>query len=143
MKIPRDYLYQMEESVAKLLKVTDSILDMAPIENFSMELLEENFQMAEVLNNIADRFAQIAKEKGVVFQYESNSLSNYELKGDIVRLGQVVANLLDNAIKFTRTGGTILCRVHSKKEGRNREIYEMEICDNGCGILKENQEMIF
>ncbi len=136
-------LYQMEESVAKLLKVTDSILDMAQIENFSMELLEENFQMAEVLNNIADRFAKIAKEKGVVFQYENNSLSNHELKGDIVRLGQVVANLLDNAIKFTRTGGTILFRIHSKKEGRNREIYEMEICDNGCGILKENQEMIF
>ena len=135
-------LEQMNRSMKKLLKVTDSILDMAQIEDYSMKLMSESFQMKTVLSRIKQQFEQTAKEKNIQFHYEEGVLLE-ELYGDEKRLYQVLFNLLENAVKYTKEQGSVYFYVNSRRENETSVVYEMRIEDDGCGISKEVQQQLF
>ena len=135
-------LRQMGASVKSLLRVTDSVLDMAQIEDYTMKLISESFRMKELLERLQTQFGSRARKKNIHFHYEEGTLIE-ELHGDEKRFYQVLYNLLDNAMKYTEENGNVFFSISAKRESETSAVYQVEIGDDGCGIAKEDQERIF
>ena len=119
-----------------LLSLIEGSLDIARIEGgkFSFDIREVAFP--DFVSQIARMFEQQAQDKGLDFQYDPGTLPDV-VRADHKRLGQVLMNLLANAVKFTARGGVVL-RVRYV-----REIVTFDVQDSGPGILSEEAERIF
>ena len=83
-----------------------------------------------------------AAEKGIIIKLILPSNVPKIIKGDSVRLGQVIINLVHNAIKFTEAGAVIL-RIGIKQQQEDRLLLHFEVIDTGIGIEKEKQKNLF
>jgi len=129
-------------SAESLLEIINDILDFSKIEAEKMELAEEDFDLREVLEDVLEMIAGQAHRKGL------NCISNLPpelpqlIRGDAVRLRQVMVNLLGNAVKFTEHGEV---RLLAKVSDRSVDSFQMvfDVSDTGPGIPFEQQETIF
>ena len=129
-------------SAESLLEIINDILDFSKIEAEKMELNEEDFNLREVLEDVQEMIAGQAHHKGL----ECISILPPELptlvRGDSVRLRQVMLNLLGNAVKFTERGEVrLLAKVVNRGIDRSEMVFE--ISDTGPGIPVEQQNTIF
>ena len=134
---------RLEATSKYLLTLLNDVLDMARIETGSITLNKHEFSRKEywqTINTIAESQAK-AKEVNYVFEYEEEKQDKYI--GDVVRLQQILINLINNAIKFTPKGGTVT--VHSKQiETVNRRVrLQMQVEDTGIGMSKEFLPKVF
>lgn len=143
----RDYLNLMKVSSTVLSRVVNDLLDLARIESGQLEAEHVSFSLRESMGNALQMFALDAQRKGLALAYDIAPDVPDALLGDPMRLGQIVINLLANAIKFTERGEVVLRVVREKKSDKNRGHSEVtcrfSICDSGIGIAKEKQESIF
>jgi len=129
-------------SAESLLEIINDILDFSKIEAEKMELAEEDFDLREMLEDVLEMIAGQAHRKGL----DCISILPPELprmiRGDAVRLRQVMVNLLGNAVKFTERGEV---RLMAKASNRGVDSYQMifEISDTGPGIPIDQQNTIF
>jgi len=120
-----------------LLSLIEGSLDIARIEGGKFSLDIKAIAFPAFLSQIARMFEQQAMEKRLDFQYEASAALPEMVRADRKRLGQVLMNLLANAIKFTTRGGVVF-RVRYA-----REMATFEVQDSGPGILPEEAEHIF
>jgi signal transduction histidine kinase/CheY-like chemotaxis protein/ligand-binding sensor domain-containing protein len=104
----RNYIEKVDSSARNLLGVINDILDFSKIEAGKMTFENTPFQIEDVLENLADITALKAEEKGIELLFDIGPDVATSLIGDPLRLGQVLINLVGNAIKFTEHGEVTL-----------------------------------
>ncbi|MCK5829932.1 MAG: response regulator [Methylococcales bacterium] len=129
-------------SADSLLRIINDILDLSKLESGKFELLPQDFILSELLDSILSSLAVMAAQKKleILCLVERGMPDN--LKGDSIRLRQILVNLLGNAIKFT-TDGYVLLKVTQKARNENTVQLYFEIIDTGGGISQTSQKKLF
>ncbi|EPR37528.1 PAS/PAC sensor hybrid histidine kinase [Desulfovibrio sp. X2] len=143
--VQRENLRMVRDSGRNLLTIINDILDITKIESGMMGLVPELFDLDRVLSTTARMFSIESRAKGLELRYVKSLETPQELYGDPVRLRQVLANLVGNAIKFTESGAV---EIEAKPwpcpdDHENRACLLFEVRDTGCGIEKGLQASIF
>jgi CheY-like chemotaxis protein len=138
-----DQLAKAKLSADRLLIVLNDILDISKIEAERMILDDAPLQLADSVGNIVGTLGHKANDKGVKLVVDIPAdLARFPLKGDPLRLGQILLNLVGNAIKFTQQGEVIL-RARSVGETPAVMQVRFEVSDTGIGIDAETQSRLF
>lgn len=136
-KKQQQYLGHIVSSGRHLLQLINNILDLSKIEAGRMELVYEDFLLAEALEDARMVIHSLAAKKGITITTESDpSLS--QLRADRGKFKQIIYNLLSNAVKFTPEHG----RVTISATGHDGWL-RLAVADTGIGIKKEDQESLF
>lgn len=137
-----DYLNKIHLSSQALLGIINDILDFSKIEAGKLEMEEVEFSVSEVINNLSDMFSGKVSEKGIeLLQFISDDVPR-ALVGDPLRLGQVLINLVSNAVKFTEEGH-VLIKVSTVKKESEVVRLRFAVQDSGIGISRENLPKLF
>ncbi len=129
-------------SSRQLLRIVDDILDHSRLEANALELETTTFNLRELLEGMVQLMQRAAEAKGVRLALELDPAVRLSVRGDPVRLRQVLGNLLANAIKFTARGRVTL-RVQRLGEAHNRHELRFEVVDTGIGIEPAQQSRLF
>ncbi|MBF0177170.1 MAG: response regulator [Magnetococcales bacterium] len=139
----RDYLEKIRTAGHSLLGVINDILDFSKIEAGRLEMERVAFQLHEVMQNISALFSAPAAEKGLEFICFMAPGTPSALLGDPLRLGQVLTNLVNNAIKFTAQGEVVI-RVEALPEEMEQEVaLAFSVSDTGIGIQADKTGHLF
>jgi len=139
----RRFAVSVESSGRHLLGIINDILDFSKIEAGYLELESTDFDLGELLEQVLGMFAQPAAEKGLELAARvSPANGRIVLRGDPFRLRQVLANLVNNAVKFTPQGEVIV-RARVVDGSAGMAWVSLSVEDTGIGIAPENQEKIF
>jgi signal transduction histidine kinase len=138
----REQLVKAEHASQHLLKVIDDILDISKIEAEHLVLDNTNFQLGSVIGNLVGLMEQKATEKGSNFCSILFPLSAQTFAGDPLRLGQVLINLVGNALKFTDQG-SVTVRVCTTGQTADEVQLRFEVTDTGVGISSAAQGRLF
>ncbi len=132
------YIKLLRQSVQSLVSIVNEVLDIEKIGSGKMELHPEVFFIRERMQALLDLFQETAQAKGLVLELQWNNNISVQYKGDINRVGQVLGNLLSNALKFT-DHGSVQVYVEETAEGS----VCFRITDTGIGIETGSLERIF
>ena len=125
-----------------LLSLVNDILDISKIEAGKMEIIPVNYNIASMISEIVNMFWLRIEEKGLELIVEMDPTIPAELYGDEVRIKQVLVNILNNAVKYTKEG-SITLRV-SLEEEKNRQVSLMfSVADTGIGIKQDAIPYLF
>jgi len=138
----REYLELVKASGGSLLTVINDILDFSKIEAGRLEVETIPFSLRESLGDTMKTLALEAHRKGLELAYEIQPDTPDALLGDPVRLGQIVLNLVGNAIKFTERGEVVMRVQPQSIDGGEVNCY-FTVSDTGIGIDEEKQSAIF
>jgi len=138
----RDYLTKIDFASKSLLGIINDILDFSKIEAGKLSIEEMEFSLDDVLDSLTTMVSQKAAEKGLELLFKIGSDVPILLKGDPLRLGQVLTNLVNNAVKFTETGEIVLT-VDKVQEVDNKITLRFSILDTGIGLTKEQIDTLF
>jgi CheY-like chemotaxis protein/nitrogen-specific signal transduction histidine kinase/HPt (histidine-containing phosphotransfer) domain-containing protein len=131
----------LEQSASLLMTVLDDVLDFSKIEARNLILERVDFDMVELTRNTLDLFHHSASKKGLLLSMAAPVGRDAMVKGDPVRLQQVMSNLISNAVKFTQSGKVEL-RLAIEGTERKRFV-TCEVTDTGIGIAPAAIEELF
>jgi PAS domain S-box-containing protein len=138
----QNYVQKIHVSAESLLGIINDILDFSKIEAGKLDIEHVDFNLADVLENLANVLGMKAEEKGLELLYSEPPELPLALVGDPLRLSQVLLNLGNNAVKFTERGEvTVTLRV--AKRGPGFVDLGFEVRDTGIGIDKAERERLF
>jgi PAS domain S-box-containing protein len=138
----RKYAETVQRSGQNLLGIINDLLDFSKIEAGKLELENVDMDLRRTIEDVVDLLAERAHEKGLELACSVPADLATHVKGDPLRLGQVLTNLVGNAIKFTEQGAVVI-RVAGVEESAQRIIMRFEVSDTGVGISEEAQSRIF
>ena len=139
----RDYLNKISGSAKALLGIINDILDFSKIEAGKLDVENIPFDLhTEVLENLASIISLKAGKKGTELIFDFDSELPFALVGDPLRLGQVLINLMNNAVKFT-DGGEITLRIHVLEQDNSSIQLRFSVSDTGIGMSEEQQSRLF
>ena len=138
----RDYLDKIEYSAKALLNIINDILDFSKIEAGKLDLEDVSFDLGSVLENIGSVAEMRAAEKDLGFSIRVADGVPAELIGDPVRYGQVLLNLITNALKFTEKGNVAVTIAVVRETVREVELITT-VRDTGIGMSTEEQSRLF
>ncbi len=139
----RDQLGKIIQASRHLLGVINDILDISKIEAQRLRLEQTNFKLGEVLENLHSLIGHRVAEKGLTLRFDlPPAIAGLALRGDPLRLGQVLLNLAGNAIKFTDTGAITL-RVRLAEDNADDVLLRFDVADTGIGIAPADQARLF
>ncbi len=138
----KHYIDLIQTSTDHLLVLINDILDFSKIEAGKLDVESEEFNLYDLLQNLADTVEFRLKEKDLQFVLDMDELLPEFVVGDSVRINQVLLNLLSNAIKFTDEG-EIRLKVKLLESKERFASIQFSVQDTGIGISRENQEKIF
>ncbi|MBF0370302.1 MAG: transporter substrate-binding domain-containing protein [Magnetococcales bacterium] len=138
----RDYLEKIDASSHGLLGIINDILDFSKIEAGKLDIESIPFSLDEVLQRLADLVGIKAAEKGLELLFASDPNLPDPLLGDPLRLGQVLTNLTNNAIKFTRQG-EVMVRVSLLERAGDQLKICFAIQDSGIGMTEAQVSRLF
>ncbi|WP_230874782.1 response regulator [Methylomonas sp. LL1] len=137
-----DYLHKIHTSSLALLAITNDILDYSKVEAGRMELANEVFGLEEMLENVLNLFIVRAEEKGLEVVLELDPAAPPRLIGDALRLGQILNNLVGNAVKFTESG-QIHIKVSRLAATDDCATLNFSVRDSGIGMTPEQVNHLF
>jgi signal transduction histidine kinase/CheY-like chemotaxis protein/ligand-binding sensor domain-containing protein len=141
---PREYFGKIGRAGQNLLGIIDDVLDFSKIESGKLELEHVPFQLADVLDQIADLFSWRAAEKGLELMVWAAPDVPARLIGDPLRLSQVLVNLVGNALKFTARGHIVLrVELAGHVAGEPAARLQFAVEDSGVGISPDQQARLF
>lgn len=138
----REYARDAYRSANNLLNIINDILDFSKVESGKMTLIEEAFDTADLLREEYTIFSFKAEEKNLALVFDIGQDIPKSLKGDNIRIKQVITNLLNNAMKYTDEG-TVTLRVRLMGVSNNIADVLFEIIDTGRGIKDEDMDRLF
>ncbi|MCR4923905.1 MAG: response regulator [Lachnospiraceae bacterium] len=144
-KIIEEYAQNISSSGNLLLSIINDILDLSKIESGKMEIIEGPYHFAQVIKDIVVMFENKAQSKHLSFELEAEGSLPDEVRGDEMRVRQIIINLLNNAIKYTDKGSvklTVSARKYSQ-EGKRKVDYTINVKDTGKGIKEEDLDKLF
>lgn len=138
-----DCLKKIDLSSGYLLALINDVLDMSRIENGKIIMKAERFSLRVLIESVTSLYYAQAADNKIFYETILIGDVSDEIIGDSLRLNQILANLLSNALKFTPVNGTIKMRISQSRVENGISIFQFEVSDTGCGIEKENFEKIF
>ncbi|MDM8524366.1 response regulator [Desulfococcaceae bacterium HSG8] len=144
----QDYLDKIGVSARVLLGIINDILDFSKIEAGKLELEDVDFQLHDVFNNLSDMFSGNAAQKDIEMVISVDRDVPCALIGDSLRLGQILINLTNNAVKFTNKG-EIVVKVglaHDEQKvisGQASAMLRFSVSDTGIGIPRGQISKLF
>ena len=135
----------IKQASANLLSIINDILDFSKIESGKMEIMEVDYLLASVINDVVTIIRMRLSEKPVILLVHLDAHIPNKLIGDEVRIRQILLNILNNAVKYTESG-SISFSVEGEiggEEGEEHIILNITIQDTGVGIKEENFHKVF
>ncbi|MGL1891815.1 MAG: transporter substrate-binding domain-containing protein [Spirochaetaceae bacterium] len=137
-----DYIHKIYGSAYNLLGIINDILDFSKIEAGKLTMETINFDLVEVFDNLGSMIGDKAYHKKLELVFHINSNVPKKLIGDPLRLGQVLLNLANNAIKFTDIGEIVITAELINQENDQAEI-KLSVRDTGIGLTEEQAGKLF
>ena len=137
-----DYLKKVDISARSLLGIINDILDFSKIEAGKMDMEAVDFQLEDTLENISTLVGIKTQEKGLELLFKIDPSVPRALVGDPLRLGQILINLSNNAVKFTDTGEIVVATELVKKD-QARVTLKFSVHDTGIGMTAEQAAKLF
>jgi signal transduction histidine kinase/CheY-like chemotaxis protein/HPt (histidine-containing phosphotransfer) domain-containing protein len=138
----RDYLSTAHASARELLRIVDAILDYSKLDAERLELETVGLNLRELVNGVAQLLQRTAEAKGLRLSVTIDPNVRLAVRGDPVRLRQVLTNLVSNAIKFTERGGVHI-QVSKRSETRDHHEIVFAVRDTGIGIAPDVAAKLF
>jgi signal transduction histidine kinase/DNA-binding response OmpR family regulator/HPt (histidine-containing phosphotransfer) domain-containing protein/HAMP domain-containing protein len=138
----RDYVSKIHSAGTSLLGVINDILDFSKIEAGKLDLEATDVQIDDVISSVVTLTAQKAHDKGLEFLADVARGIPERLRGDPLRLGQVLTNLVNNAVKFTEHGEVRL-RIEPLERAGDRVALKFSVSDTGIGMTREQAAKLF
>ena len=138
----RNYLEKVESASKNLLAIIDDILDFSKIEAGKMAFEKVDFFLEDVLAQIADLSVMRAQDKGLELLFDIAPDVPNALQGDPLRLGQVLINLTNNAIKFTDKG-EIVVSIRLQQLEEHAAVLRVDVRDTGIGLTPPQRSKLF
>ncbi|WP_035823531.1 response regulator [Janthinobacterium sp. RA13] len=138
----RNYLEKVESASKNLLAIIDDILDFSKIEAGKMAFEKVDFFLEDVLAQIADLSVMRAQDKGLELLFDIAPDVPNALQGDPLRLGQVLINLTNNAIKFTEKG-EIVVTIRLQQLEEHAAVLRVDVRDTGIGLTPPQRSKLF
>ena len=144
-KQQRNYIERVHRSAESLLGIINDILDFSKIEAGKMTLESVDFQLEDVLDHVANLVGLKAEDKGLELLFDVDPDVPNSLVGDPLRLGQVLINLSNNAVKFTSSGEIVLRVQRAAEQGlaEGQVQLHMSVRDSGIGMSPDQCERLF
>ena len=137
-KIAR-YATDIKSAGKTLLSIINDILDLSKIESGKMELVNVDYDLAQVLNDIDNMTSPKAGDKKLSFVLNAEETMPSAYHGDEIRIRQIMLNLINNAIKYTEKGGVTV----SVSYDRPFDMMKITVSDTGMGIRREDMSRLF
>lgn len=137
-----EILKTARSSALQMKQIVDDILDYSKLEANKLQLESTGLNIRELVTSVVQMFANQSDAKRISINVNLDPSLRLALRGDPVRLRQILSNILSNAIKFTDRG-SITISVRAKSETRNHYFVRFEIKDTGIGISAENASLLF
>ena len=138
----KEHLNSLKFSGEYLLSLINNILDLNKLEANKVEIMEASFDLKKRISDVLVALKNSADEKNTKIHFNYDDTIPEELKGDPLKISQILINLIGNSIKFTEDGD-IWINVSKNSRKGNNVLLDFEIKDNGEGISKEKQKAIF
>lgn len=138
-----DCLVKIERSSKHLLALVNDILDMSKIEEGKLAIRRKPFRLSELLESVSAIILSQTYKKHLTLELPSSDSVGGILEGDILRLSQILLNLLTNAVKFTPEGGRVRLEVRELRGDTEYVWLEFTVSDTGVGIGEEFMERLF
>lgn len=133
------YVQTIKKSSAHLLALISDVLDFSKIEAGKLALDNQEFDLSQVIYEVADMLSPTAFDKGLRMAVQIYEDTPKKITGDRMRVKQILTNLVGNAIKFTDTGGVVVKVMLDDEDG----FVKISIIDTGRGVDKEVQNQLF
>lgn len=140
-EVLRDALTDTLDASDAVLDLLSAIMDVAEAEAGALRLYIEPVFVADLTDGVGDAYQLVADDKGV--SLDVNIPPDLQVAVDRIRMRQVLANLVDNAVKYTSPGGHIVLSATSTANSQGEQEVCMEVRDDGIGISPEEQPLIW
>ena len=137
----QDYVRKIQLSGQHLLGIINDILDFSKIEAGKLSVENIDFDLEKVLENVSNLISEKASAKGLELIFDIDSAVPMQLKGDPLRLGQILINFCNNAVKFTESG-EIIVRARVQEKDQEGQLVYFSVSDSGIGLTKEQMGQI-
>ncbi|HEX3472233.1 MAG TPA: response regulator [Silvibacterium sp.] len=137
-----DYLTKVKSAAQALLGIINDILDFSKIEAGKLDIEKTDFRLEDVLDNLSTIVSQKAQDKNLEFLIAAPHDIPPNLVGDPLRLGQILINLVNNAVKFTEHG-EVLVTVALEEQLTDRVKVRFSVRDSGIGMTPEQSAKLF
>jgi len=138
----KSYVDIAHSSANMLLNVINDILDISKIESGKLHIESIDFDLRKSIENTTELLSKLAHQKNLELSCFIPPNTKTRVKGDVMRLQQVLNNLISNAIKFT-TEGEVTVNLSTLEESDNNIKFRFEIKDTGIGIPDDKQHLLF
>ncbi|MDR1932706.1 MAG: transporter substrate-binding domain-containing protein [Spirochaetales bacterium] len=141
--LQKDYFEEMKKMSRSLLTIINDILDFSKIEAGKLEIIPVHYNMYALYDSIASMCEFIAQGKGLEFRRGRDLAVPEILYGDETRVRQIFTNIVNNAVKYTRTGFVSFTLSRGRSNNGETEYIIAEISDSGIGIKEEDIPKLF
>jgi PAS domain S-box-containing protein len=141
--VEREYAATLKESAQALLSIINDILDFSKLEANKIELEAVPFDPAQVVKGVVNLVRAAAGNKGLVLLSHASPNVPGAVRGDPVRLRQILMNLVGNAVKFTPNGGAVTVSTSVSREGARSVDLLFTVNDTGIGVPEKDRERLF
>ncbi len=138
----RDYVEKIQQSGQHLLGIINDILDFSKIEAGKLTVENIDFDLEKVLENVSTLISEKATAKHLELIFDIDPAVSTHLKGDPLRVGQILINFCNNAVKFTEKGEIIVKARVQEEDERGKLVY-FSVSDTGIGLTPEQMGRLF
>jgi two-component system sensor histidine kinase/response regulator len=138
----RDYVLKIKSSGQHLLGIINDILDFSKIEAGKLSIENIDFDLDKVLENVGNLMSEKAAAKGLELIFEVAPEVSTHFKGDPLRLGQILINFCNNAVKFTEHG-EVAVAVKVLEDDADGQLVEFSVSDTGIGMTETQIARLF
>jgi signal transduction histidine kinase/DNA-binding response OmpR family regulator/HPt (histidine-containing phosphotransfer) domain-containing protein len=138
----KDYVRKIQMAGQHLLGIINDILDFSKIEAGKLSVETIDFDLEKVLENVSNLISEKASAKGLELIFDIETAVPSQLKGDPLRLGQILINFCNNAVKFTETG-EIVVRARVQEKNDDGQLVRFSVSDTGIGLTPEQMGRLF
>jgi signal transduction histidine kinase/DNA-binding response OmpR family regulator/HPt (histidine-containing phosphotransfer) domain-containing protein len=138
----KDYIRKIQSAGQHLLGIINDILDFSKIEAGKLSVENIDFDLEKVLENVSNLISEKASAKGLELIFDIDPAVPTQLKGDPLRLGQILINFCNNAVKFTESG-EIVVKASVQEKSEDGQLVCFSVSDTGIGLTEEQMGRLF
>jgi signal transduction histidine kinase/ActR/RegA family two-component response regulator len=138
----RGYIRNIKESSRTLLHLINEILDISKVETGKMEIVKVNYRFGKLIDELKSMMEAQAGKASLAFRVQIDEEIPEYLYGDRVKVQEIITNLINNALKYTKQGSVTL-RVQLNDVEDRRVLLKIEVIDTGIGIKEEDYDKVF
>jgi two-component system, sensor histidine kinase and response regulator len=138
----RDYIGKVQSSGQHLLGIINDILDFSKVEAGKLEIEQTDFELEKILDSVADLITEKSSAKGLELVFDVGADVPRRLVGDSLRIGQILINYANNAVKYTDKGEVVVA-VRMQERCGDDAILHFSVTDTGIGLTEEQASRLF